>query len=120
METQTLILNVNSENPAALISFYRDVVGLTPEPGVGDGGFKIADTGLLIIDGHDDVKGKTQEAPRYLIDFVVNDIATEQARLEAAGVACHRVMGREPWGGIISTFSDPDGNYFQLIQHSEG
>lgn len=27
-----------------------------------------------------------------------------------------RTAGREPWGGVISTFADADGNYCQLIE----
>jgi hypothetical protein len=27
-----------------------------------------------------------------------------------------RSQGREYWGGVISTFADPDGNLLQLIQ----
>ena len=26
-------------------------------------------------------------------------------------------VGREAWGGVISTFADPDGNLCQLIQY---
>ena len=37
-------------------------------------------------------------------------------RLEEQGVTFIRTAGRETWGGIISTFTDPDGNYLQLIE----
>ena len=45
-----------------------------------------------------------------------NDLAAEHARLDAAGVPVHRKMGREEWGGVISTFEDPDGHYFQRME----
>ena len=51
-----------------------------------------------------------------LINFFVDDLAAEQARLEGLGVKFIRTAGREEWGGVISTFLDPDGNYCQLIQ----
>jgi predicted enzyme related to lactoylglutathione lyase len=51
-----------------------------------------------------------------LLDFFVDDLAAEQKRLEAAGVKFIRTAGKEPWGGVISTFLDPDGNYCQLIE----
>ena len=35
-----------------------------------------------------------------------------------AGAKVIRDRGKEYWGGIISTFEDPDGNYFQLIEFS--
>jgi catechol 2,3-dioxygenase-like lactoylglutathione lyase family enzyme len=47
---------------------------------------------------------------------MVDDIAAEEARLEALGVTFIRKQGREDWGGVISTFLDPDGNYGQLIE----
>lgn len=50
------------------------------------------------------------------MNLFVNDVAAEQARLEKQGVQFIRSQGREFWGGIISTFIDPDGNYAQLIE----
>lgn len=52
-----------------------------------------------------------------LIDFFVDDLKAEQARLESRGVKFIRKEGKEYWGGVISTFLDPDGNYCQLIEY---
>ena len=46
----------------------------------------------------------------------VDDLNAEQSRLESAGVEFIRTAGKEEWGGVISTFVDPDGNYGQLIE----
>lgn len=46
----------------------------------------------------------------------VADLQSEQARLEKSGVKFIRNAEREYWGGVISTFLDPDGNYCQLIE----
>ena len=46
----------------------------------------------------------------------MEDIHASQAELEAKGVEFFRDKGVEYWGGIISSFQDPDGNYVQLIQ----
>ena len=54
-----------------------------------------------------------------LVDLVVDDVKAEQSRLEAAGVRFIRTGGKEEWGGTISTFLDPDGNYCQLIQYPQ-
>ncbi len=51
-----------------------------------------------------------------LINFFVDDLKAEQERLEKQDVTFIRSAGREPWGGVISTFQDPDGNYCQLIE----
>ena len=46
----------------------------------------------------------------------VADLAAEQKRIEGQGVKFIRSAGREEWGGVISTFADPDENYLQLIE----
>jgi hypothetical protein len=40
--------------------------------------------------------------------------------LEAKGVQFIRTQGKEWWGGTISTFVDPDGNYIQLLEFRPG
>jgi predicted enzyme related to lactoylglutathione lyase len=116
MRVTSFILNINSENPDALRAFYRDVVGLPPAQDSGPGALQ-AGGAVLIIDSHSEVKGVAGEPQRYLINFFVDDLAAEQARLEAQGVKFIRTAGREHWGGVISTFVDPDGNYPQLIEY---
>jgi predicted enzyme related to lactoylglutathione lyase len=117
MQVSSLILNVNSGDPDRLTSFYRETVQLPPQEGMGPGAFQIGgENAVFVIDGHSEVSGKTKEAPRVLINFMVDSAADETARLEAAGVPCIRRLGVQDWGGIISTFTDPDGNYFQVMQ----
>ena len=116
MKSNQLILNVNSDDPVRLTAFYRDTVQLPQIPDMGESAFDAGSGAAFIIDGHSDVRGSTKEPQRYLIDFMVDDLAAEQSRLEAAGVRFIRTAGREEWGGVISTFVDPDGNYAQLIQ----
>lgn len=114
----SLSLNLGSERPERLIAFYRDVVGLRPAPDVGPGAFALGQS-YLIVSGHDEVRGPAADAKRCLINFVVDDLDAEQARLEAGGAAFVRSKGEEPWGGRISTFPDPDGNLCQLIETPE-
>jgi predicted enzyme related to lactoylglutathione lyase len=116
MKVNSLIVNVTSERPAELTAFYRDVVGLAPNPQIGEAAFDAGGTPFL-IDGHSETKGRAKEPQRVLINFFVDDLATEQSRLENAGVKFVRSAGKEEWGGVISTFLDPDGNYCQLIEY---
>jgi predicted enzyme related to lactoylglutathione lyase len=116
MKVTGFILNATSEQPERLIQFYRDVVGLKPAEGMGPGAFSV-DGGTFIVDGHSEVHGAAKEPQRMLINFFVEDIAAEQRRLESQGVKFLRDKGREPWGGIISTFTDPDGNYCQIVEY---
>lgn len=116
MKVNEFLINVNSAQPERLADFYRTTVGLQPEEGMGPSAFRVGGA-VFIIDGHSDVTAGTREPQRVLIDFMVDDIAAEQARLESAGVKFLRNKGREAWGGVISTFADPDGNYCQLIEY---
>ncbi len=94
MNVSSVVLNINSENPMRLYEFYHDVIGLQPEVGMGETALRVAEM-ALIFDSHSDIRGAAKEPARYLFN---------------------RSQGREFWGGIISTFSDPDGNYVQIIQ----
>ena len=116
MKVNSFLINLTSEKPDAMKAFYADVVGLEREMDMGDGAFK-AGGAVLSIDGHSDTKGGTKEPQRVLIDFFVDDLKAEEARLEKQGVKFIRSAGKEYWGGSISTFLDPDGNYCQLIEY---
>ncbi len=115
MKVNQFILNVTSEDPDRLAAFYAETVGLPKNPDVGERAFTAGGTAFL-IDGHSETKGAAKEPHRMLINFFVDDLAAEQGRLEGLGVKFIRTAGREQWGGVISTFLDPDGNYCQLIQ----
>ncbi len=113
MELKSFTIQLSSPRPDVLKDFYRDVVGLEEDPVVG--GFKI-NGGHLLIAAHSEVSGPNVEPARFLLNFFVSDIDAEQERLQSKGIRFIRDKGREYWGGIISTFSDPDGNYCQLIE----
>jgi len=111
-----VILNINSDQPQELLRFYRDTVGLPPHPDANRESTLMAGALELVFDSHSAVHGKAPQPERTLLNLFVDDIAAEQRRLEAAGVTFTRTQGREFWGGVISTFADPDGNYLQLIE----
>ena len=118
MKVSSFILNVTSEQPERLAAFFRDTVQLEPHPQIGDSAFKVGEGASFVIDGHSDTKGTAKEPHRALINFWVDtpaDVVAERERLEAAGVTFIRKEGTEYWGGVISTFLDPDGNYCQLM-----
>ncbi len=119
MKVNNFHIQITSEDPDRLRSFYRDTVGLPNVPEMGDGAFAVGGANL-IVDGHSETKGQTREPQRMLVDLVVDDAAAERARLEGQGVEFIRREGKEEWGGTISTFLDPDGNYCQLVQYPQG
>jgi len=115
MKVNGFNVNVCSEQPERLIRFYADVVGLQPMPQIGPGAFLVGGAALL-VDGHSEVKGAAREPQRILLTMSVDDASAEQTRLEAAGVEFVRPATKEPWGGLVATFLDLDGNYCQLVQ----
>jgi len=115
MKVTEFFVNITSERPAELFRFYRDVLALPEVPEVGPA--VRAGGAVIMFERHSETRGGAREPQRYFTSLRVEDIAAEQARIEAQGVTCIRRKGREHWGGIISTFLDPDGNYVQLVQY---
>jgi predicted enzyme related to lactoylglutathione lyase len=118
MKLNNFHVQITSDNPDRLKAFYRETVGLPTVPEMGDGAFQVGGANLF-VDGHSETAGKAAEPQRLLIDLVVDDVSAEQARLESQGVKFIRREGKEEWGGTISTFLDPDGNYCQLVQYPQ-
>jgi predicted enzyme related to lactoylglutathione lyase len=118
LKVDQFVVNVNSEEPERLIAFYRDTIGLTPNPDFGPGAFMAGSSSFiaLIIEGHSEVKGATKDPHRVLINFLVSDLASEEARLKAHDVPFIMSATKEPGFGTIATFADPDGNICQLME----
>ncbi len=107
-----LIVNLNSAHPEALVAFYRDKLGLKPNPAMGETALMAGNT-PFVIDGHSEIKGQSKEPPRNLFNFSTDDVVKEKARLEALGV---RFLGPPSDAPIsFATFVDPDGNYGQIF-----
>lgn len=118
----TLNLNsimLGSEEPKKLADFYTKVLG-APNPAWSDEangwfGFEAGD-GSVAIGPHSEVKGKSQQPARMMLNFETADVTGEFERIKSTGA----VVVAEPYepeggGGMqMCTFADPDGNYFQL------
>ena len=118
MQVNSFVVNVASEQPERLFAFYRDTVGLPVAEGFGGTSFSVGGSIYSVV-SHSEVHGRAREPERVMLNFFVDDIAGEQERLDAQGVEFIRRQGKEFWGGLISTFLDPDGNYCQLIEYKE-
>ena len=117
MNVTHISIQLASGDPERLRAFYKDIVQLPTEEHMGPGAFKIGAMDALLIVDHSEVSGMAKEVARTMIDLHVEDIDAEHDRLKAAGVMFTREKGVEFWGGVISTFDDPDGNTIQVIQH---
>ena len=60
MDVRQFIININSEKPDELRAFYRDVVGLKPNPEMGAGKLWAGQTPFL-VDSHSAVHGLAKE-----------------------------------------------------------
>lgn len=52
------------------------------------------------------------------VGFAVEDLEAEHARLAGLGVEFPMPPARQPWGGFMALFADPDGNVYYLDQRS--
>lgn len=119
-----MALNLNSimlgsEDPKKLADFYSKILG-APNPDWSDEangwfGFQAGDGGLA-IGPHSDVRGRSQEPARIMLNFETPDVKGEFERVKATGA---QVVAEpyEPGGGggmLLCTLADPDGNYFQF------
>lgn len=114
---------LSSEQARKLAMFYKEKVGLklTQEFEMGEKGeevfgFEMKSGSSLYIVDHSKIKGKSKQPERYLLNFEVDDIEKEFKRLVKAGVKKIKDIYHVESYGLISTFEDPDGNYFQLVQ----
>ena len=107
---------IGSEDPRRLADYYARIFG---KPGWEDGGYTgwIIGSGVITVGPHDQVHGKNGQPGRLIWNIESADVRADFERLKAAGAT----VVREPYSfeGVpdswIATFSDPDGNYFQLV-----
>ena len=118
MQLQPLFIARNSEDPDRLSAFYQDVVGLTPRFDLVPGAFATSEDApiCMIVEGHSEVRGRTRNPHRMMLNFSTDDAAAEARRLQGQGVTFVRKPYEEPEVGMFATFIDPDGNYCQLVQ----
>ncbi len=120
-----MALNLNnvmlgSEDSRKLADFYTKVLG-EPNPNWSDAangwfGWQAGD-GSLAIGPHSEVKAKSKEPARVMLNFETADVKGEFDRIRGLGAEVIREPyepGSEGSGMLMCTFADPDGNYFQL------
>ena len=115
-------LLIGTENPDKLKEYYTKLFGKPTWEDSGYFGWQIG-SGVLTFGPHDQVKGKNTSPGRIIWNIEAEDVKAEFAKLKAAGATVVKEpyqMSEEPgMDGWISTFADPDNNYFQLMSHME-
>lgn len=101
----------------SLLPFYRDVVGMpvsmdTPE-------FVVLGSDpnapSLTLGTHSEVKGKNADGPRHMVGLATDDVKGDVERLKSKGVPFID-EGTAFEQVTVATFTDPEGNYVQLLQ----
>lgn len=115
-----------SENAKALAEFYEGKVGIKIkeeyEMGKDSSAFEMdsGDGSSFMILDHSEVKGKSKEPQRLMVNFEVNNIDQAISEVSGKGVKVVAEKYHVEGYGYIATFEDLDGNYFQLVQIRDG
>lgn len=102
------------------VRFYRDVLGLPlvfEDAQAGYASFSPAGLPLGIARVEPDAPDFAKLVGRHTgIGFGVPDVDAAHRELSAKSVRFPMAPARQPWGGYMATFADPDGNVFYLDQ----
>lgn len=112
-------VNVFVSDLERAVEFYGKTLGLKlirSEAGHGYASFAAGPVSLgLAIAGPD----QAELVGRHTgVGFAVDDLEAEHARLAGEGVGFSMAPARQPWGGFMAMFDDPDGNVFYLDEIS--
>lgn len=112
-----------SEDAASLAGFYKEKLelksSLEGEMGENDEkifGFEFGEGSSLYIVDHTEIKGRNKQPQRQIINFEVSDIEKEVKKLDERKVKKIQDIYHVESYGLIATFEDTDGNFFQLVQ----
>jgi len=97
-----------------MAAFYEKVFDKKPDMVEGEWhGWQVGST-FFSVGEHSEVKGKAKEPQRVILNLETKEVKEEFERIKRFGAT----VIKEPYdmgGGMIATFADPDGNYFQLM-----
>lgn len=94
-------------------TFYTNVLGLTPITNDPEHGYLSFHAGTVSL-------GIAQTDDASLVGrhtgagFMVEDIDKTYEELSSRGVVFHMPPTKQPWGGTLALFQDPDGNVYYL------
>ena len=115
-------LLIGTDNTQRLRDYYTKLFGAPTWDEGGYCGWQLG-KGAVMIGPHDQVKGKNPSPGRLIWNIETPDVKGLFAKLKSAGATVVKepyqmgdAPGREMW---ISTLSDPDNNYFQLMSPME-
>jgi predicted enzyme related to lactoylglutathione lyase len=110
---------IGATDPKKMAEFYQPIFNVEPgwtDPDNGWYGYKIG-VGSIMVGPHSEVSGKNKEPGRIMFTLEADDPQKEFDRIKALGAKVVREMemvGTEDMGGLLGTFEDTEGNYFQI------
>jgi predicted enzyme related to lactoylglutathione lyase len=113
-------VNVQVTDLGRSVEFFEKRLGLAPRSVDDEFGYASFDAGpiqlgLARIDP-DDPEQRALVGRHTGIGFAVADLEARHAELAAQGVAFPMPPRKQPWGGFMALFADPDQNVFYLDQ----
>jgi lactoylglutathione lyase len=100
-------------------SFYKDTIGLPVKFESEEMGWAEFDIGgvSLALERQDETDAEAQSfVGRFVgISLQVDDIDVIYQELTGKGVEFEGPPAKQPWGGVLAHFKDPDGNTLTLL-----
>ena len=107
----------------ATVDFYEKQLGLPlkyKDDKFGYASFATAGAGFAVARVDPEAPKMRQLVGRHTgIGFGVPDLQRAYEELRAKGVQFTMPPTKQPWGGVLATFTDPEGNVFYLDQLRE-
>ncbi len=101
------------------VSFYRDIIGLPVKfesEEMGWAEFDLGGASLAIERQNKDDPESQSVVGRFVgISIQVDDIGAVYEELKDKGVEFVGPPEKQPWGGVLAHFNDPDGNTLTLL-----
>jgi predicted enzyme related to lactoylglutathione lyase len=122
-EPRLWYVNVFVSDLGRAMAFYGSTLGLRLRHADEQHGYASFDAGPVSL-GLASVGGDSDEAAALVgrhtgVGLGVADLEKAYAQLLDAGVGFTMPPQKQPWGGFMATFTDPDGNVFYLDELRE-
>lgn len=105
------------------VEFFEKTLGLPLQFAEAQHGYASFDAGPVRLGvariDPDDAESRALLGRHTGVGFGVADLEARHAELVGRGVAFPMPPAKQPWGGFMATFEDPDGNVFYLDQMPE-
>jgi predicted enzyme related to lactoylglutathione lyase len=116
---QIAYVNVFVSDLDRAVEFYAKTLGLELEHASPEHGYASLAAGPvrlgLAVPGDDQ---RDLIGTHTGVGLAVSDLEAEHKRLASAGVTFTMEPSRQPWGGFMALFEDPDGNVYYLDEVS--